>query len=107
MNPVWRYMSFDDAICCIDAHEAAGRIRAQLSKFPESLPQILQSFSSDVTEASLADISSCIQISVMVLGPTLKSITSSEDNVHMLDQIFQSIAFGLARLLQEEASISD
>ena len=115
MIPVWREMSFDDAICCIDAREAAGRIRAQL-KFPESLPQIVQKLLDRLPLTSRtplmirkhkhADISSCIQTCLLVFGSNLKSI-SSKVNVCMLEQIFQRIAFGLARLLHDEASNSD
>ena len=117
MIPVWREMSFDDAICCIDAREAAGRIRAQLSKFPESLPQIVQKLLDRLPLTSRtplmirkhkhADISSCIQTCLLVFGSNLKSIISSKVNVCMLEQIFQRIAFGLVQLLEDEASISD
>ena len=116
MIPVWREMSFDDAICCIDAREAAGRIRAQL-KFPESLPQIVQKLLDRLPLTSRtplmirkhkhADISSCIQTCLLVFGSNLKSIISSKVNVCMLEQIFQRIAFGLVQLLEDEASISD
>ena len=106
MIPVWREMSFDDAVCCNDAREAAEEIVPFLVQCPASLSDILLKLS-DFTLRNTGEISTCIQICLLVSHSNLKSILSSEVNVNMLEQIFQRIAFGLARLLHDEASNSD
>jgi hypothetical protein len=110
MNPVWRQISFDKAICCIDAREAAKMIEEQISKVPESLSQIVLNFldllpaasSKSFTILHKDEVSACIQTCLLVFGSHLKKV-----DANMLEQIFQRITSALVQLLEDKASNYD
>jgi hypothetical protein len=114
MTPAWRKMSFDDAMCCIEARETAGEIRAQVSKFPESISQIVETLLDRLPLTSKtpliirknkrADISIATQTLLLFISSNLKSLVSSKANLNLLDKSFHRIAFGLVQLLEDGAS---
>ena len=107
MNPEWTAMSFDNAICCIEARQAAKKIEDQISEVPESLPQIvliLLEFlpapsSNSFTIFHYDELSAFIQTCLLVFRSHWKNV-----GANMLEQIFQRITSALVQLLEDKAS---
>ena len=113
MIPVWRNMSFENAICCDEADRSTIDYFKQLSHHPESLCEILKIVLERLPSTSHTplmirqrkrdEISVSIQTLVVLISSKF-TLLMSLNGVKLLETSFRRINFGLVQLLEDGAS---